>query len=50
MPNEADLNSRMSTIGESTCSSMKQNATSSSKPIPMAPSTIGLVQPVEWSP
>ena len=28
MPNDADRNNRTSTMGESTCSSMKQNATS----------------------
>ena len=50
MPNDAERNSRMSTIGESTCSSMKQNATSDSRPKTIAPSTHGLVQPVVESP
>ncbi len=50
MPNDAERNSRMSTIGSATRSSMKQNATSSSSPTMMAPSTNGLVQPVVESP
>ena len=50
MPNEADRNSRMSTIGDSTRSSMKQNATSRSSPKTIEPSTNGLVQPVVESP
>ena len=50
MPNEADRNSLMSTIGESMCSSMKQNATSDSSPKAIDPNTHGLVQPVVESP
>ena len=50
MPNDADLNKRMSTIGCSTRSSMKQNATSISSPATIDPMTHGLVQPVEEPP
>ncbi len=45
-PNDAERNSLMSTIGSATRNSMKQNATSSSSPAVIAPSTHGLVQPV----
>ena len=50
MPNDADRNSLMSTIGSATRSSMKQKATSNSSPTAIAPSTHGLVQPVVESP
>ena len=50
MPNDADRNSRMSTMGRSTRSSMKQNATRDSRPKAIAPSTNGLVHPVVESP
>jgi len=50
MPNAADRNSRTSTIGWGTRSSMKQNATSSASPPMIAASTIGLVHPVVESP
>ena len=50
MPNDAERNSLMSTIGSATRSSMKQNATSDSRPKMIAPSTHGLVHPVVESP
>ena len=40
----------MSTIGDSTFSSMKQNATRDSRPKAIDPSTQGLVHPVVESP
>ena len=46
MPNDAERNNRMLTIGCLTRSSTMQNTTSSASPNPMAPSTAGLVQPV----
>jgi hypothetical protein len=50
IPNAVDRNSRMLTIGWATRSSIKQNATSNASPIPIAPSTHGLVHPVVESP
>ena len=50
IPNAAERNNRMLIIGWATRSSMKQNATSNSRPNAIDPSTHGLVHPVVESP
>ena len=50
MPNDAERKSLISTMGSATRNSMKQKATSDSRPKTIAPRTYGLVHPVVESP